>query len=311
MKILVSSVLILVSGFAFSQNILNAKSPEEFRQLRAENMEKVGDSVVSTKTDPLAYGFINDHDIVKSMVVWEIIDMNDKINQPFYHNEDGLVSSNKSLYQILFDAVMDGKITEVYEDENFETKILPEQIKSKIVYETLSNAGIDKINEQGGQLSEDQQKEYTDRYEVKTENVKLLKIKGLWYIDRRDGQMKYRLLGIAAMGQDPTTMGQFGPDGQPLATKDELIDLFWVWYPAAREVTANSLVFNSKNQSSDITFDDILNARRFSSIIYRSGLGLGNGVVNDYIPEDADGQLEESDRIKDQILQMENDMWNY
>ena len=58
-------------------------------------------------------------------------------------------------------------------------------------------------------------------YETKTENVKVLKIKGMWYIDRRDSQMKYRLLGIAAMGQDPSTMGQYGPDGQPLAAKDE------------------------------------------------------------------------------------------
>jgi hypothetical protein len=34
-------------------------------------------------------------------------------------------------------------------------------------------------------------------------------------------------------------------------------------------------------------------------------------VIKDYIPNDADEQLEESERIKDQILLMENDMWNY
>ncbi|WP_373708968.1 gliding motility protein GldN, partial [Kaistella sp.] len=136
-------------------------------------------------------------------------------------------------------------------------------------------------------------------------------IKGMWYIDRRDSQMKYRLLGVAAMGQDPSLMGQFGPDGQPLAGDDELIDLFWVYYPDAREVLANSIAFNNKNLSSDISFDDLLNARRFSTIIYKSDNGLGNGVIKDYIPNDADEQLEESERIKAQILQMESDMWNY
>jgi len=55
----------------------------------------------------------------------------------------------------------------------------------------------------------------------------------------------------------------------------------------------------------------LLNARRFSTIIYKSDNGLGNGVIKDYIPRDADAQLEESERIKGQILQMENDMWNY
>lgn len=293
-----------------SMSILNAKSPESFRKYRDMGLIKKGDSMVSNKITPLDYGFIEDKDILKSMVVWEIIDMNDKVNQPFYHNEDGLVSQNRSLYQLLFDAINDGRIKEVYDDEMFMTRLSPDAIQSRIKNEVMSDAGIDRLNE-AGQLTEDEKREFTNVYETKTENVKVLKIKGMWYIDRRDSQMKYRLLGIAAMGQDPATMGQYGPDGQPLASKDELIDLFWVYYPDAREVLANSVVFNNKNLSSDITFDDILNARRFSTIIYKTDNGLGNGVIKDYIPRDADAQLEESERIKAQILQMENDMWNY
>ena len=293
-----------------SMSILNAKSPESFRKYRDLNMIKQGDSMVSNKITPLEYGFIEDKDNLKSMVVWEIIDMNDKINQPFYHNEDGLVSQNKSLYQILFDAINDGRIKEVYDDEMFMTRLSPDAIQSRIKNEVMSNAGIDRINEVG-KLSAEEMKEFTNVYETKTENVKVLKIKGMWYIDRRDSQMKYRLLGIAAMGQDPSLMGQFGPDGQPLATQDELIDLFWVYYPDAREVLVNSIAFNNKNLSSDISFDDLLNARRFSTIIYKSDNGLGNGVIKDYIPNDADEQLEESERIKAQILQMESDMWSY
>ena len=293
-----------------SMSILNAKSPESFRKYRDLNMIKQGDSMVSTKVTPLKYGFIEDKDNLKSMVVWEIIDMNDKINQPYYHNEDGLVSQNKSLYQLLFDAINDGRIKEVYNDELFQERLSPDAIQSRIKNVVMSDAGIDRINE-NGKLTDDEKKEFTNVYETKTENVKVLKIKGMWYIDRRDSQMKYRLLGIAAMGQDPATMGQYGPDGQPLASKDELIDLFWVYYPDAREVLANSVAFNNKNLSSDITFDDLLNARRFSSIIYKSDNGLGNGVIKDYVPKDSDAQLEESERIKSQILQMESDMWNY
>lgn len=311
MKKIVSTFLVLVSGFAFSQSILNAKSPEEFRQLREENKEMKGDSIISVENEPLNYGYIEQKDVLKSMVVWEIIDLNDKINQPIYHNEDGLVSQNKSLFQILYDAIINGDITEVYDDDLFQTRLDPAEIPNRVRFEQLSDAGVEKINEQGAPLTADQEKEYIDVHEVTSDNVKLIKIKGMWYIDRRDGQMKYRLLGIAAMGQDPTTMGQVGPDGMPIAGDDAYIDLFWIWYPDARKVLANNVVFNNKNLSSDITFDDILNARRFSSIIYKSDNGLGNGVIKDYIPEDAEGQLEESDRIKAQILQMENDMWNY
>ncbi|MBW8524153.1 gliding motility protein GldN [Chryseobacterium chendengshani] len=312
MKKYISSLLVLVTGFAFSQTILNASSPEEFRQMRSENMRKVGDTVISNKVKPLEYGFVDDKDILKSMMVWEIIDMNDKINQPFYYdNPNGLLSKNtRSLYQILLDAALEGKIEEVYEDENFSTKSTPDGIRKKLESVRVDDELIEIINS-GVTPTEEQKKQYTDLIRTTTDKVKVLKIMGMWFVDKRDGQMKYRPLGIAAMGPDPSSIGRIGPDGQPLAGADELVDLFWVYYPKAREILANNYVFNRKNSSADLSYDDIINARRFSSIIYKSSNGLGDGVIKDYIPRDADEQLEESDKIKEQILQMENDMWNY
>ena len=293
-----------------SLNILNAKSPSTYRKYKDMLKVKVGDSLVSVKNKPIDYGFIEDKDVLRSMVVWEIIDMNEKINQPFYHNADGLVTSNKSLYQILLDNINNGKIKEVYDDEMFSTKLSPEQIQQRLKVTVETPWLIDKKNA-GEKLTPEDIKARTDIIETTTEKVKLLKIKGMWYVDRRDGQMKYRLLGIAAMGPDPLMLAERTADGQMLGNKDELIDLFWVFYPDAREVLANQIVFNGKNLSSDITYDDVLNARRFSSIIYKSDNGLGTGKISDYIPHDAEEQLEESERIKAQILEMENDMWNY
>lgn len=293
-----------------SLNILNAKSPSTYRKYRDMLKVKVGDSLVSVKNKPIDYGFIEDKDVLRSMVVWEIIDMNEKINQSFYHNADGLVTSNKSLYQILLDNINNGKIKEVYDDEMFSTKLSPEQIQQRLKVTVETPWLIDKKNA-GEKLTPEDIKAGTDIIETTTEKVKLLKIKGMWYVDRRDGQMKYRLLGIAAMGPDPLMLAERTADGQMLGNKDELIDLFWVFYPDAREVLANQIVFNGKNLSSDITYDDVLNARRFSSIIYKSDNGLGTGKISDYIPHDAEEQLEESERIKAQILEMENDMWNY
>ncbi|MDN4013734.1 MULTISPECIES: type IX secretion system ring protein PorN/GldN [Chryseobacterium] len=312
MKKYISSLLVLVSGFAFSQTILNASSPEEFRQMRAENKQKIGDSIVDKKVKPLEYGFVDDKDILKSMFVWEIIDMNDKINQPFYYdNPDGLTSSQtRSLYQLLLDAATSGKIAEVYDDENFVTKLSPEGIQKRLESVRIADAAIDILNS-GRQLTEQEKKEYTDVFKTTTDKVKVLKVMGMWFIDKRDGQLKYRPLGLAAMGPDPAVQGRTGPDGQPLAGADELIDLFWIYYPSARDILANNYVYNRKNSSADLSFDDLINARRFSSVIYKSSAGLGDGVIKDYIPRDAEDQIEESDRIKAQILQMENDMWNY
>ncbi|MCE3075591.1 type IX secretion system ring subunit PorN/GldN [Chryseobacterium gwangjuense] len=312
MKKYISSLLVLVSGFALSQTILNASSPEEFRQMRAENMRKVGDTVISNKVKPLEYGFVEDKDILKGMFVWEIIDLNDKINQPFYYdNPNSLLSKNtRSLYQILLDAALSGQIEEVYDDEDFTTKLSPEGIKKRLEKVVLNDAAID-ILQSGRQLTEQEKKEYTDYFQTTTDKVKMLKIMGMWFIDKRDGQMKYRPLGIAAMGPDPAVQGVYDAEGKAIAGKDELIDLFWVYYPKARDILANNYVFNKKNSAADLSFDDVINARRFSSVIYKSSSGLGDGNIKDYVPRNAEEQLEESDRIKAQILEMENELWNY
>ncbi|WP_346984282.1 gliding motility protein GldN [Chryseobacterium sp. POE27] len=312
MKKYISSFLVLVSGFAFSQTILNASSPEEFRKMRAENKMKVGDTVIDKTVKPLEYGFVDEKDILKSMFVWEVIDMNDKINQPFYYNNpDGLLSTEtKSLYKLLLDGAMNGDIKEVYDDENFVTRLTPQQIKDRLVSVRVDDEAVNILNS-GRQLTEQEKKELTDIYETTTDKVKVLKVFGMWFIDKRDGQLKYRPLGIAAMGPDPQMIGRVGPDGQPIEGANDLIDLFWVYYPNARDILANNYVYNRKNTSADLSFDDLINARRFSSVIFKSSTGLGDGVIKDYIPRDADEQLEESDRIKEQILQMENDMWNY
>ncbi|MCA6068584.1 gliding motility protein GldN [Chryseobacterium sp. RG1] len=312
MKKYISSLLVLVSGFALSQSILNASSPEEFRQMRAENMRKVGDTVISNKVKPLEYGFVDEKDILKGMYVWEIIDLNDKINQPFYYdNPNGLLSKNtRSLYQILLDAALSGQIEEVYDDEDFTTKLSAEGIKKRLEKVVLNDAAID-ILQSGRQLTEQEKKEYTDYFQTTTDKVKMLKIMGMWFIDKRDGQMKYRPLGIAAMGPDPAVQGVYDAEGKAIAGKDELIDLFWVYYPKARDILANNYVFNRKNSAADLSFDDVINARRFSSVIYKSSSGLGDGSIKDYVPRNAEEQLEESDRIKAQILEMENELWNY
>lgn len=303
--------MVLVSGFAFSQTILNAKSPEEFRKMRAENKKIVGDSIVSAKVNPLKYGHVNDNDIVKGMMVWEIIDMNDKINQPFYQNDkDGFFKSSKSFYDVLLDAALSGELKEVYDDENFTVKLSKEAIPKRLESVRMDDAATDIINS-GRQLTESERKQYTDYIRTTTDKVRVLKIMGMWFVDKRDGMLKYRPLGIAALGPDPATAGQVGPDGRPMGDANELIDLFWIYYPDAREVLANHYIYNRANATADLSYDDVINMRRFSSVIYKSTNGLGDGIVKDYIPKNADEQIEESNRIKATILEMDNEMWNY
>lgn len=311
MKKYISTLFVLVSGFVFSQTILNAKSPSDFRKMRDENVKIVGDTVISNKITPLSYGYVDERDIIKSVYVWEVIDLNDKVNQPFYYdNADSFSLQNKSLYTVLLQSALSDKFTEVYDDENFTTKLDKEGIKRKLSYEVLADEALD-IIESGRQLTPEEIKRYTDVYQTTNDKVRMIKVMGMWFVDKRDGQMKYRPLGIAAMGPDPTFAAQKAKGLVMPSDQEELVDLFWIFYPDAREVLANNIVYNQKNKSADLSFDDLINARRFSSVIYKSSNGLGDGLIKDYIPRNAEEQIEESDRIKGQILEMENEMWNY
>ncbi|MDR1876669.1 MAG: gliding motility protein GldN [Flavobacteriaceae bacterium] len=311
MKYLVVCLAILISTGASAQNLLNAKSPEELREMRAERYDIVnGTDTISTQPTVLPYGYIEDKDILWSKVVWEIIDLNEKLNQPYYHSQSEVSANYVSLYDALFEGINSGKITEVYDDDNFTSKIAPENLQNKIQAVRESEWLQDK-RASGEEITEQDLLEGTDHFKTDTRSVKLIKVKGMWYMDKRLGQMKYRLLGLAPMGPDPQVLGLTEATLLGYEGDDELIDLFWIFYPGAREVLSSYTIFNPQNGSSLITYDDVLNARRFSSIIYKSQSEYGDGEISNYIPEDAKSQLEESNRIKNEILQKENYMWNY
>lgn len=311
MKYIIFTLSLLLSVHATAQNVLNAKSPEELRKMQKEKYDMKLDSMgenfvkVSTKNKPLPYGFIEDKDVLWSKVTWEVIDLNERLNQVYYHTSDGLVSSNNSLFEALRDGIKDGKITEVYDDEFFKVKLSAADAIGRLADIRFDEDGMAEIVNSGKVPDENDIKSMTDTVEIRNDKVRMVMIKGLWYLDKRLGEMKYRLLGIAMLGPDAKTLGK------GIAGGDELLPLFWIWYDNARDQLTNYNVFNPDNNSSPITYDDLLNARRFSSIIYRSDSGFADGDIKNYLPKDAKAQLEESNRIKKSILEHENEMWNY
>lgn len=300
MKCLLIGMVSLVASLGYAQNVLNAISPDELREQRANKTKvtEAGDTV-STLVDPLEYGYTEDKDVIWSKVVWEVIDLNERLNQPYYRASDGLLTESSSLYDALVEGVRSSKIQQVYDDEYFTTKMNYDQIVSRTAKKDTQDYYYEMID-----AGEEPDTALIFNFEVNSQDIKMVKVKGMWYIDRRLGEMKYRLLGLCIMGPDAQALGTEFDDGT-------FVDLFWIWYPDARKVLNNFTVFNPQNSSSNITFDDLLNARRFSSVIYKAQTMYGITPIEDYIPKNAKGQLEEHDRIKESILQSEADMWQY
>ena len=93
--------------------------------------------------------------------------------------------------------------------------------------------------------------------------------------------------------------------------KETIVPLFWVYYPHAREILKKGQAFNNRNTSKYISFDDIINSRRFSSVIYKEENVYENREVKDYIKNNSFMRLLESERIKEKIRNFEHDMWSW
>lgn len=294
--IFVLAFTIAVTDLHSQANLLNAKVPQEIglqneQQLLADN------------TAPIAYGYVDDRDVLWSKTIWEIIDLDERINFPYYYptiNNGMLSTSRKSLFRVLIDAINTGEITEIYSTSYFNEKLSVDDLQERLELRRLSPDGITKQNA-GEEVSEN---DY-DIYKVESDKVVQYRIKGTWYFNKRLGELKYRLLGIAPVAPDVSTLSE-GTE----AMQNALVPLFWVWFPDAREALSQNKVFNPKNSSQPITFDHLLNSRRFNAIIYKEENVYEDREVKDYIYEDALRQLLESERIKSIIRDWEQDVWN-
>jgi gliding motility associated protien GldN len=289
--IVVISILGSVASYA-QPNLLNAKIPEEIGLKSAAQLNADNDK-------PLEYGYVDDRDVLMGKTVWEIIDLSERINFPLYFPIDtaNIGSDRRSLYDVLTRAIRSGEISEVYSDSYFNTKKSYQDIKASLTRIDTTDAGREQINA-GQQISP----EYVVQQDLTSQDVSQYKIKGYWYFDKRQSELKYRLLGICPVTPDVYTMN---------SEEKDYIELFWVFFPASRDVLHEAKSFNDKNSAMPISFDQILNSRRFNAVIYQEENVYGDRDIKSYMKDNAQNQLLEAERVKEKIRDFEQDMWNY
>ncbi len=277
-------------------NILNAQTPDEIG-VRTEEQKAMDNDA------PLEYGYVDDRDILWSKTVWEIIDLDERVNFPLYYPIDtvDISADRRSLYHVLLENYRNGNLEEVYADSYFTDKRKYEELLGALRKVDTTDLGYEQLNA-GEQISP----EYINERELDAADIVEYRIKGIWYFDKRQGELKYRLLGIAPVAPDVNFI-----DDESMAPEDALVELFWVWYPSARQILHNAKVFNAQNSAIPISFDMLLNARRFNAMIYKEDNVHGDRQIRDYIADNALFQLLEAKRIKEGIRDREQDMWAY
>jgi gliding motility associated protien GldN len=311
---------------SYSQsNLLNAKTPEDIGK-------KSPSQLISDNDKPLAYGYVHDRDVLMGKTTWEIIDLDERINFPLYYPIDtaNIGKERRSLFDVLLKNIKSGKIKEVYTDSYFNTKKSLKDMSTSFAYTDTLQAGIDEINNyfddykpkvvpevvkkdrKGNVISitpattipatKILDPQFINKQELTAQDVSGYKIKGFWYFDKRQSELKYRLLGICPVAPEAKERNAENPD---------VIELFWVYFPSVRDILHEAKAFNNRNSAMPIDFDTLLNSRKFNGVIYQEENVQGDRTVEDYMKDNAQMQLLESDRIKDKIRDFEQDMWNY
>jgi len=300
-KIFLLILLILFTSEVFSQaNLLNAKNPSE-----------IGDTSSSEAiTEFVDYEYIDDKNILWSKVVYEFIDLNERLNFPllFPVNDTKYDDTRKSLWRVIRENIENGKISEVYDsnNDNFtEASRIIGKDSTDQEAKVFKNYNISDIYK-----SKYVPESFVPREVASSSDIFGYVIKGVWYFDKIHAELRYRLLAIQPYGKDLKT----SVDGEETET-----GYFWIWYPSIREILDKHLVFNDKNNNNRISFDELLINRRFSSYIYKYDNVYGDREIRDYIrqrdnesyPQWQTRIIMESERIKKEILDFEIDMWGY
>ncbi|MBL4709339.1 MAG: gliding motility protein GldN [Flavobacteriales bacterium] len=266
----------------------------------AQGDNKVLDGVFIKETAPtrrvIPYTHVREADVTYYKRVWRMIDLKEKINHPLYYptapiKEIGF--ERLSLFDVIKQGVEEGTLTAYDEDGvggQFQKPLPKSEAIGKLSKEII---GTDIDPETG--LEEETS--YTE--DLTALNVKSYRIKEDWFFDRERSIMEVRIIGILPVVEILNT--------ETGTTRKE--GLFWIYFPEARYVFANHEVYNRSNDGSRLTFEDLFRKRVFSGFIYKETNVYDNRILDDYTK--GIDRLLEAQKIQEEIINFEHDMWQY
>jgi gliding motility associated protien GldN len=173
--------------------------------------------MISDNDKPLPYGYVHDRDVLMGKTIWEFVDIDERINFPLYYPIDTAFvgKDRRSLFDVLVKNIKKGKITEVYADDYFNTKKTIKDMESSFTFIDTTEAGKDEINNYYDDYMSGKKvlhPQYINKIELTAQDISGYKIKGYWYFDKRQGELKYRLLAICPVTPEARDIGKDNPE---------------------------------------------------------------------------------------------------
>ena len=242
----------------------------------------------------IPYPHLREADVMYKRRIWQEIDLRQKFNHPFYFPLDP-IQDRQNLFDVIRDALLvEGSLVAysagpLGEDDEFTFPLSTDSIRKILNPVTL----VKQYDDYGEVIGTVQQSD-----ELASDKVTRYRIKEDWIWDRQRSERYVRILGIAPMMED------FDVDGNSIGFRP----LFWLYYPECRYVFANSEVYNMFNDAQRRTYEDLFQKRYFSSYIVKEDNSFNRMIVSYARGLDA---LAESERIQQELFNLEHDIWHY
>lgn len=254
--------------------------------------DAVYDKSAITQVQPIPYPYLREADITWTRRIWRVIDMREKMNQPFYFPEKAQ-NNWRSFFTIVMDGLKEGTITAY----NPETDQFLVPMNYKELMDQLERPDTLRVPRPD---NPDIMYDTVVRNTFEPSDIKKFKIKEDFYFDRQRSVVEVRILGICPVVDvtDKTT-------GEKRFEKS----LFWIYYPECRELFAKNEMFNLKNGSAGrMTYDDVFMKRMFASYIYKEE-NVYDRSINEY-STGVDALLE-AENAKNSLFEFESNLWEY
>ncbi len=240
---------------------------------------------------PVPYPSIREADIMWSKRVWRIIDLREKMNLALYYPTTRM-DDRFSLIDLLLHGIQ-------YEGLTAFSAKADDEFKVRITYEeAIQEMGATTDSTEVLNPATNKMELVQIVKEVRSDDVKQILVKEVWYFDRNYSRLDVRIIGICPILEFVNTEGAI--------IKKQA---FWIYYPEARSLLARNEVFNATNDAQRRSFDDIFIKRYFGSYVVKEANVYNNRGIQDYAVG-VEAMLE-SDRVRGEIFNFEHDLWEF
>jgi len=259
-------------------------------------------------------------DVIWSRCVYRIIDMRYKQNYQLYFPTRADDPDYRNLFKVITDAVVDG--LPIYEkgQESIKPEFKNQEALGKKDIPNMFLAGpptspdandtlyLDIAHSNAMMIRYDSvSDEFSTNYypfEPFIRNQLKYMIQEVVLFDKHTSRLHTKIMAIAPLRSDRITKDSTDVIG---ALNQSI--MFWIPFDKLRPYLAMQYIIPNRNETKRVTYDEFFQKRLFTSYIVGEG-NMYNRLIPDYA-KDPEHIRKEQDRIATELLNFEQDLWEY